>query len=138
MDEFDLIVIGAGAAARTAAAKADTDHGARIAMVARGMWGGACAFTACKPTKAYLEAARLARDLRELGPKLGIGVSNSLLLPRVRAWKDELVGTPATWRKRFDDAGYTTIEGTATFVDAETVQVGDRVLTAPRILVASG
>jgi mercuric reductase len=138
-ESFALIVIGAGAAARTAAQRAATDHGASVAMIDRGRWGGACALVACKPTKAYVEAARLARDLRAVGPRLGLpGPSDTVSLAAVRAWKDWLVGTPAVWRRRFDDAGTTTIEGTASFVDAGTVRVGGRELSAERILVATG
>jgi mercuric reductase len=137
-EQFDLIVIGAGAAARTAAARASDDYGARVAMVDRGGWGGACSLVACKPTKAYLEAARLARDARVLGAKLGTGLGNSLLLSRVKAWKDELVGTPQAWRERYEASGWTTIEGTASFVDRATIRVGERTLTAPRLLLATG
>jgi mercuric reductase len=107
-------------------------------MIDRGRWGGACALVACKPTKAYLEAARLARDVRVMGPRLGITPSNTVVLGPIKRWKDGLVGTPATWRRRFEDSGYATIEGTASFADAHTVRVGDRVLTSEHILVATG
>jgi len=51
-EQFDLIVIGAGSAARDAAKKAVDDYGARVAMVERERWGGGCPNVACKPTKA--------------------------------------------------------------------------------------
>ena len=37
-----------------------------------------------------------------------------------------------------DNAGFTTVGGTATFVDGQTIRVGDRTLTADRLLVATG
>ena len=36
------------------------------------------------------------------------------------------------------DAGYEVVPGEATFIDAKTVQVGDRELSADRILIATG
>ena len=56
-EQFDLIVLGAGSAARDAAARASRDHGARVALVERTRWGGSCPNVACRPTKAYLVAA---------------------------------------------------------------------------------
>ena len=38
-DNFDLIVIGAGSAARDAAAKASREHGARVALIERDALG---------------------------------------------------------------------------------------------------
>ena len=41
-EQYDLIVIGAGSAARDAAKKAATEHGARVALVEHERWGGSC------------------------------------------------------------------------------------------------
>ena len=65
-ESFDLIVIGAGSAARVAAERAAHDHGARVAMIERERWGGSCPNVACRPTKAYLVAAELGHDVRVL------------------------------------------------------------------------
>ena len=65
-ESFDLIVIGAGSAARDGAMKAHRDYGARVAMVERTRWGGSCPNVACKPTKAYLVSADLLHDMDRL------------------------------------------------------------------------
>ena len=70
-ESFDLIVIGAGSAARAAAAKASEEHGARVAMIERARWGGSCPNVACRPTKAYLVAAELIQDINTLAEKRG-------------------------------------------------------------------
>src|SRR5712691_3584194 len=138
-DTFDLIVLGAGSAAREAAAKASREHGARVALVERTRWGGSCPNVACKPTKAYLVAAELVRDINELAGLLGIEVGPARAnLGKVKARKDEIVGTQAAWLERLENTGYTTVAGEATFVDAHTIRVGDRLLTSERILIASG
>jgi pyruvate/2-oxoglutarate dehydrogenase complex dihydrolipoamide dehydrogenase (E3) component len=56
-ETYDLIVLGAGSAARDGAGKASREHGARVAIVERTRWGGSCPNVACRPTKAYLVAA---------------------------------------------------------------------------------
>jgi glutathione reductase (NADPH) len=95
MEPYDLIVIGAGSAARDAANKAAQEHGARVALVERKLWGGSCPNVACKPTKAYLVAAELHRDLRTLGPKLGLPAApEHAELPLIHAWKESLRKPP--------------------------------------------
>ena len=65
-ERFDLIVIGAGSAARDAANTATRKHGARVALLEKERWGGSCPNVACQPTKAYLVAAELAHDVNVL------------------------------------------------------------------------
>ena len=137
-ESFDLIVIGGGGAAREAATRAVADHGATVAVIERERWGGSCANIACKPTKQYVKAAELIADLRAAGD-MGVETRASTFdLARLKARKDWLIGTQETWRQRFVDAGFTAIDGEATIVDSQTVQVGERLLTAERILVATG
>src|SRR5947207_9332958 len=71
---YDLIVIGAGSAARDGANKAAKEHGAKVALIERERWGGSCPNVACAPTKAYLVAADLAHAITTLANKLGIKV----------------------------------------------------------------
>jgi mercuric reductase len=138
-DRYDLIVLGAGSAAREAAAHATSDNGKSVALVERLRWGGDCPNVACKPTKQYVAAAELLHDTREIAAELGIDVSSPEFdLARLKARKDWLVGTQEAWRKRLDDAGYHTVAGEGRFVDGQTVAVGDRILTADRILIATG
>src|ERR1035437_1326479 len=57
MDEqFDFVIIGAGAAGEAAAFKA-RERGASVAIVDRALFGGSCAFWACMPSKTLLHAA---------------------------------------------------------------------------------
>src|ERR687892_96364 len=56
MDEFDLVVIGAGASGEAAAHLA-RGRGASVAIIDRDLFGGSCPFWACMPSKALLHAA---------------------------------------------------------------------------------
>src|SRR3954451_10269941 len=138
-ENFDLIVIGAGSGARDGAARASRDHGARVALIERLRWGGSCPNIACRPTKAYLVAAELAYTVNQLSGWMGVRCGRAEVdLARVRAWKDSLRRTQESWVEVLTDAGYEVVPGEASFVDAKTVRVADRELTAERILIATG
>lgn len=136
---YDLIVLGAGSAARDGAGKAARDHGAHVAMVESTRWGGSCPNVACRPTKAYLIAAELMHDVQRHAAERGIDLPAPMLdLARTRAWKDSLRRDQDGWLQLLQDAGYGVYRGEASFVDANTVQVGDTKLNADKVLIATG
>jgi mercuric reductase len=138
-EEFDLIVVGAGSAARDGANKALREHGARVAMVERIRWGGSCPNVACKPTKAYLVSADLVHDINTLAAKLGVEVGPARAnLAAIKARKDSLLRPQEAWVEGLEEAGIDTFSGEATLVDANAVRVGTAELHAPRILIATG
>src|SRR5713226_2473659 len=55
---FDLVILGSGSAAFTAALKA-ADHGAKTAMIERSTLGGSCVNDDCVPSKNLLRAGEL-------------------------------------------------------------------------------
>jgi mercuric reductase len=136
---FDLIVIGAGSAARDAAKTAAREHGARVALIEKERWGGSCPNVACKPTKAYLVAAELAHDASALAPRIGVDTGPATVdLARVYAWKETLKKTQEKWIEDLEAHGFVTHTGEATLADAHTVRAGDLELEADRILIATG
>ena len=138
-EHYGLIVIGAGSAARDGANKAAKEHGAKVALIERERWGGSCPNVACTPTKAYLVAADLAHDINTLANKLGIQVGPATTnLAKVRARKETLKKPQPKWIEDLEAAGFDTYAGTASFVDPQTVRVGDAALTADKILIATG
>src|SRR5438034_381587 len=137
-EQFDLIVIGGGSAAGAAADKAESDYAARVALVERERWGGSCPNVACQPTKAYLVAAELLRDVNERAETIGIDVGAATPdLTRIQAWKESLKKPQPQWVEELD-ARYSIFTGEATLVDARTVRVGDAKLESDRILIATG
>jgi mercuric reductase len=136
---YDLIVIGAGSAARDGANKAAREHGAKVALIERERWGGSCPNVACTPTKAYLVAAGLAHEINTLAGKLGIEVGPATTnLAKVKARKDGLKKPQPKWVEDLQAAGFDTYESTAAFEDPHTVRAGDVELTADKILIATG
>jgi mercuric reductase len=138
-ERFDLIVIGTGSAARDAANTATRKHGARVALIEKERWGGSCPNVACQPTKAYLVAAELAHDVNALAPRIGVEAGRaSVDLARLYAWKQSLKKPQEQWVEELRAKGYATYTGEATLLDARRAQVGEDVLEADRILIASG
>jgi mercuric reductase len=138
-EQFDLVVIGGGSAARDGANTAAQKHGARVALVERERWGGSCPNVACSPTKAYLVAAELVHDVNELAPPIGIQAGRAQVeLARVRAWKETIKKAQEQWVADLRAEGFAVFDGEASFLDARTVRVGDVELEAPRFLVATG
>jgi mercuric reductase len=138
-EQFDLIVLGGGSAARDGAMMAAREHGARVALVERQRWGGSCPNVACTPTKAYLVAAELAHDVNKLAPKIGVDTGPATVdLVRVQAWKESLKRPQDQWVMELMEQGFTAYTGQASFLDAHSVRIGELVLEAERILIATG
>jgi pyruvate/2-oxoglutarate dehydrogenase complex dihydrolipoamide dehydrogenase (E3) component len=70
--DFDLLIIGAGAAGLSLAAGA-AQLGIRTALVERDRMGGDCLNFGCVPSKALLAAGHTAQDIR-LASRFGLRV----------------------------------------------------------------
>lgn len=135
---FDLVVMGAGSGGIAAANRA-ASHGARVALVERDRLGGTCVNRGCVPKKLSWLAAQAAEDMRNAE---GYGFARPEIhhdfaaLRRARdAYVEFLNGRYA---EGLDKNGVKLLRGSARFVDAHTVAIGERRLTARHILVATG
>lgn len=138
-DSYDLVVIGAGATGLGAAREA-RKAGRRVALVeAEERPGGDCTHYGCVPSKALLETARRVQGART-GPVYGfqapVTVDFAAVMDRVQAViadieRDE---SPALLARE----GIDLVPGFARFCSPTQVEVGGRVLTAKRFVLASG
>jgi len=141
MDEsFDAIVIGAGQAGPSLAVEC-AQHGLRSVLIERGPLGGTCVNVGCIPTKTLIASARaaqVARRAAEWGVKLSGEVQVDM--PAVKARKDAVVDHSRQGLERWlgNTKGLELVAGAARFVDAHTVEVNGRRLTAPKIFVNVG
>src|SRR6266567_9243268 len=127
MERYDLIVLGAGSAARDGAKKAATQYGAKVALVESTRWGGSCPNVACRPTKAYLVVADFLHDLESHAADWGIDLPEPTLeLARTRAWKSSLTRSQESWQELLESEGFALALGEGGFLDQRTVRVGDR------------
>jgi pyruvate/2-oxoglutarate dehydrogenase complex dihydrolipoamide dehydrogenase (E3) component len=136
---YHLVVVGGGTAGLVSAIGA-AGLGARVALVERGFLGGDCLNTGCVPSKALLRSARLvgeARRASSLGVRVGdIAVDFSAVMQRMRERRADLAPNDSAARLRA--AGVDVYFGDARFAGPSTVQVGDRLLSFWRAVVATG
>jgi glutathione reductase (NADPH) len=136
--EFDLCVIGGGSGG-LAAAKRAAKYGAKVAIAEQAHLGGTCVNLGCIPKKLMVYAADFAQLLRD-APGYGweIGAVQFDWLRFVALRDQELVRIRQVQERLLMQAGIRVIRGTAQFVDAHTLEVGDRTLKANKILIAVG
>ncbi len=135
---YDLIAIGGGSGGLAVTQRA-AEYGARTAVVEPGPLGGTCVNAGCVPKKVMWNAAHLMQGARD-------AASYAIEMPPPRCdWAElrrrrdgyiaRLNGVYACNLDRRQVAVHT---GNASFVDAYTLKVGDQVITADRIVVATG
>jgi dihydrolipoamide dehydrogenase len=78
MDEYDVVVIGAGPGGYVCAIRA-SQLGLKTAIVEKQWLGGVCLNVGCIPSKALLKNADIAHTLRERGKELGFSLDNLVL-----------------------------------------------------------
>ncbi|WP_260598143.1 dihydrolipoyl dehydrogenase [Sphingomonas endolithica] len=138
--DFDVLVIGSGPGGYVAAIRA-AQLGLRTACVeSRETLGGTCLNVGCIPSKALLHASEYF-DAAANGTmaKMGIKVTPELDLPQMHAQRLDAVkqltgGIAFLFKKNKVEW----IKGRGAFVDAHTVQVGERAVTAKDIIIATG
>jgi pyruvate/2-oxoglutarate dehydrogenase complex dihydrolipoamide dehydrogenase (E3) component len=137
--DYDLAVIGAGSAGLVAARLA-AGLGLRAALVERDRLGGDCTWTGCIPSKALLHAARVA-DLVRRGPEVGVmarrvTIDFHRVMAHVRGAIERVYAleTPESLAR----LGIDVLNGSARFVDPDTVEVGSETIRARRFLICTG
>lgn len=135
--EFDAVVVGSGSAG-TAAATGLRARGRTVAIVDERPFGGTCVLRGCDPKKVLVAAAR-AIDDAERYAALGITGVPPLHWPALMRYKRTFTDPiPQQRESEYRDAGVVAMHGRATFTDDRTLRVGDDVLRAEHVVIASG
>ncbi|RWO20782.1 MAG: FAD-containing oxidoreductase [Mesorhizobium sp.] len=137
---FDAIIIGAGQAGPPLAGRL-TAAGMSVALIERKLVGGTCVNTGCMPTKAMVAsayAAHLARRAADYGVTLSgpVGVDYKAIKARKDKVSNDARGNLESWIAGMD--GCTLFRGHARFETANTVRVGDELLSAGKIFINTG
>jgi dihydrolipoamide dehydrogenase len=139
--DFDVLVIGAGPGGYVAAIRA-AQLGLKTACAeSRETLGGTCLNVGCIPSKALLHASELFEEAAHgTLAKWGVKPGNvELDLGQMHATRLEAVkGLTQGIEFLFKKNRVEWVKGRASFVDAHTVQVGDRKVTAKNIVIATG
>ena len=137
---FDAIIVGAGQAGPPLAGRL-TAAGMKVALIERHLFGGTCVNTGCMPTKTLVASARTAHVVRraaDYGVNIqgDIGIDFSRVIGRGQTVAGNARGNVERWLDGMQ--GLTVLRGHARFESADSVRVGDQLLSAPRIFLNVG
>ncbi len=136
--DFDLFVIGGGSGG-VRCARIAAGHGARVAVAEERFWGGTCVNVGCVPKKIMVNAAEYgawAQDAAAFGWDIA---AHGHDWARLAAARDaEVARLSGIYARLLAGAGVTSFNARATFLDAHTLDVGGRRITAERIVIATG
>ena len=139
MKTFDAIIIGAGQAGPPLAERL-SQAGQSVCVVERKFFGGTCVNTGCMPTKA-LVASAYAAHLARRGADFGVITGDVRIDMKAVAARSHKVTLDArtgveNWLRGMKNV--TVMTGHARFQNATTLQVGDEVISAPKIFLNVG
>ncbi len=136
--DYDLFVIGAGSGG-LASSKRAASYGAKVAITENDLVGGTCVIRGCVPKKLLVYGSRFSHLYEDA---VGYGwseVEPSLNWQKlIEAVNTEVLRLNQLHISFLEKAGVELIEGYAKFIDSHTVEVGDRKITADKILIAVG
>jgi dihydrolipoamide dehydrogenase len=118
----EVLVIGAGPGGYVAAIRA-AQRDLDVTLVERDAYGGVCLNRGCIPSKAYITATGVAHDAAT-AEEMGVYADPAVDLATMREWKEGVVDRLTGGVEKLCKAnGVSLLEGTAKFVDSETVRV---------------
>jgi glutathione reductase (NADPH) len=136
--DYDLLVIGAGSGG-LAASKRAASYGAKVAIVEEDLVGGTCVIRGCVPKKLLVYASKFAHLYQDAR-----GYGWSKVKPQldwvhlVRVVDREVRRLSKLHVSFLEKSGVELLRGKASFVDEHTIDLGDRRVTAAKILIAVG
>ena len=135
----DVLVIGAGSGGLSVAAGA-SQMGADVVLLEGHKMGGDCLNYGCVPSKALIASAKAAYGQRH---SQAFGVADAPGRADYAAAKDHVQDViaqiaPMDSQDRFEGFGVTVIRAFGQFISPTEVQAGDSIITARRVVIATG
>ena len=136
--DFDLFVIGAGSGGIATARRA-AEYGAKVGVAEFDRLCGTCVNRGCVPKKLMVYASHFPELLADSQGYGWSAVKSSLDWEKmITAVNNEVTRLNGIYKGMLDKSKVEILEGYGTFIDAHTVKVGDRQVTADKILIAVG
>ena len=135
----DLLVIGAGSGGLSVAAGA-SQMGADVVLLEGHKMGGDCLNFGCVPSKALIASGKVAYGQAH---SAAFGVADAAPQIDYAAAKDHVHNViaqiePMDSQERFEGFGVKVIREYGTFISSNQVQAGDYLISARRIVIATG
>jgi dihydrolipoamide dehydrogenase len=136
--DYDLIVIGSGAAG-SAGALIAAGAGLKVAIIEADKWGGSAINYNDVPFAALFHASHLLSQSIN-GAKFGLSSTNLRYnYPTINNWKNVAIRRAGgNSKKIFEEAGITCISGLAHFISPYEISVGSNRISAKKFLIATG
>jgi glutathione reductase (NADPH) len=138
ISSFDLIAIGGGSGGLACAQRA-AEYGAKAAVIESGRLGGTCVNVGCVPKKVMWNAANIAAFVDDAA-HYGFAVTREDHdWPALKLKRDAYIARlNGIFARNLAAKSIEQIQGSARFIDARTIEVGGRRLTAEHIVIATG
>ena len=137
---YDALIIGSGQAGPFLGVRL-AQAGMKVALVEREHIGGTCLNDGCVPTKTLVASARAAHMARRAAD-YGVLIEGTVNVDMraVKARKDGVVAQSVQGLTKWlhNTQGLDVLSGHARFIAPNTLQVGDKLLQAPKIFVNVG
>lgn len=137
--DYDFLVIGGGSGG-VRAARMSAEFGARVGIIERDRLGGTCVLRGCVPKKLLTYAAHYGEDFEDAA-----GFGWSMASPAALSWQTLTANMRhATqqlsdrYAEQLSSAGVDRLQGIGKVIDAHTVCVDGRTISAKYLLVATG
>lgn len=136
--DFDLFTLGAGSGG-VAGSRRAASYGARVGICEDSRIGGTCVIRGCVPKKLLVYGSHVADEIDDAkGYGWTIPEAHFDWARLIEAKNKEVDRLNGIYIKMLEDAGVEIVHGRGKLIDAHTVQVGERIVTAERILIATG
>lgn len=137
MKKYDVFVIGSGMSGMTAANKC-VSKGLKVGITDELPYGGTCALRGCDPKKVIIGATEV-RDFAQRLKGNGIDTIPKVNWEDIMAFKQSFVDAmPPKIEKAYKNKDIDTYHTAAKFLSDNTLQVGDEVIEADKIVIATG
>ncbi len=137
--DYNIVAIGGGSAGLVTSYIAAAVK-AKVALIEREAMGGDCLNTGCVPSKALIRSAKMLHNAKRAGDwgfqSTDVTFDFADVMDRVHGVIKTI--EPHDSVERYEGLGVDCIQGEATIVDPWRVKVGNRVITARNIVVATG
>lgn len=138
MDEYDVVIVGAGSGGYSCALRA-SQLGMSVLLVERDRLGGTCLHQGCIPTKAMLHAAEVADTVRTAAD---VGVAarlDGMDWSAFSAYRDAVVGRLFRGLEGLvRSSGVTLVSGDAVLAGPRLVEVGGHRYAGKNLVLATG
>ncbi|HZF14779.1 MAG TPA: glutathione-disulfide reductase [Steroidobacteraceae bacterium] len=136
--DYDLFVIGAGSGG-VRASRIASSHGAKVGIAEEYRVGGTCVIRGCVPKKLLVFGSHFREELEDAASYGWLGIEGKFDWPTLRDnVQKEVTRLNGAYISTLEKNHVGIVPGRAVFLDAHTIEIAGRRITAKHFLVATG